>query len=87
MQAGTTLGDKRYDCYFGLYHVDYSYSASFFIALRIERCNLIVWKRPATLTAMIDCTAVGYGAQESGDSAICPGSVSDPPLFKLSLSG
>lgn len=86
MQAGTTWGDKRYVCYFGIYHVDYSYSQSFFIALRIERRNLIVWKRPATLPAMIDCTAVGYGAQESGDSAICPGSVSDPPLFKLSLS-
>lgn len=35
---------------------------------------------------MIDCTAVGYGAQRSGESAICAGSVSDPPLFKLSLS-
>ncbi len=67
--------------------MDYSYSVSFFIALRIERHNLIVWKQPATLPDMIDCTAVGYGAQESGDSAICPSSVSGPPLFKLSLSG
>lgn len=61
--------------------MDYVYSPFF-----LEKSDLIAWKRPATLPVMIDCTAVGYGAQRSGESAICAGSVSDPPLFKLSLS-